>query len=145
MVYKSTYGALYNWYAVKDAQLCPQGWHVPTDEDFTILEQALGMSADQLYNWGWRGTDQGSMLKDTTGWDTGGNGTNTSGFSALPGGYRFGTTGEFFLLTSIIYWWSSTEHDTDRGWYRRVDNTNEGIYRASTSKKGGKYVRCLKN
>ena len=86
-----------------------------------------------------------TMLKDTLGWETGGNGTNASGFSAIPGGYRYGATGEFFLFTSITYWWSSTENDADRGWYRRLDSSNGGIYRASTSKKGGKYIRCLKN
>jgi uncharacterized protein (TIGR02145 family) len=145
IVNESVYGALYNWYTAKAASVCPSGWHVPTDEEFATLEQYLGIPADQLFTWGWRGTDQGTKLKDTTGWDTGGNGTNESGFSALPGGYRYGATGEFFLLTSITYWWSSTEHDADRGWYRRLDTSNGGTYRASTSKKGGKYIRCLKN
>ena len=145
IAYKPTYGALYNWYAVNSGKLCPSGWHVPTDDEFKTLEQTLGMAADQLEIWGWRGTDQGTKIKNTTGWDDGGNGTNSSGFSALPGGYRFGATGEFFLLTTITYWWTSTEHDADRGWYRRLDSSSTAVYRASTSKKGGKYIRCLKN
>jgi len=145
IAYKPTYGALYNWYAVNSGKLCPSGWHVPTDDEFKTLEQTLGMAADQLELWGWRGTDQGTKIKNTTGWDDGGNGTNSSGFSALPGGYRFGATGEFFLLTTITYWWTSTEHDADRGWYRRLDSSSTAVYRASTSKKGGKYIRCLKN
>jgi len=143
--YKSAYGALYNWYAVNSGKLCPSGWHVPTDDEFKTLEQSLGMATDQLNLWGTRGTDQGTKLKNQTGWDEGGNGTNSSGFSALPGGYRFGGTGEFFLLTTITYFWTSTEHDADRGWYRRLDSSSPAVYRASTSKKGGKYIRCLKN
>ena len=145
IVYKPTYGALYNWYAVNTGKLCPSGWHVPSDDEFMTLEQTLGMTADQLEVWGWRGTDQGTKMKNITGWDDGGNGTNSSGFSALPGGYRYGADGEFFLLTTITYWWTSTQHDADRGWYRRLDSSATGVYRASTSKKGGKYIRCVKN
>ena len=143
--YKPTYGALYNWYAVNSGKLCPSGWHVPTDSEFNTLEQSLGMATDQLNLWGWRGTDQGSKLKNSTGWEEGGNGTNSSGFSALPGGYRYGATGDFYLLTTITYWWTATEHDADRGWYRRLDSSSTAVYRASTSKKGGKYIRCVKN
>ena len=145
ITYKSTLGALYNWYTVSTLQICPTGWHVPSDEEFKILEQTLGMAPDQLDGWGWRGTDVGMQMKDTAGWDAGGNGTNTSDFTALPGGYRYGVTGDFYLLTSISYWWTSTAHDADRGWYRRLDSTSGGVYRASTSKKGGKYIRCLKD
>ena len=144
-VNKPVYGALYNWYAVNSGKLCPSGWHVPTDDEFNTLEQSLGMATDQLNLWGWRGTDQGTQLKNSTGWEEGGNGTNSSGFSALPGGYRFGGTGDFYLLTTITYWWTSTEHDADRGWYRRLDSSSTAVYRASTSKKGGKYIRCVKN
>lgn len=145
IAYKTTYGALYNWHTVNSGKLCPGGWHVPTDEEFNILEQALGMPTEQLNLWGSRGTDQGTQLKTTAGWDEGGNGTNSSGFTALPGGYRFGATGDFYLLTTITYWWTATEHDADRGWYRRLDSSSAAVYRASTSKKGGKYIRCLKN
>ena len=143
--YKPAFGALYNWYAVKAGTLCPAGWHVPTDVEFSALEVYLGLPPDQVDVWGWRGTDQGMQMKNTTGWETGGNGTNSSGFSALPGGYRYGATGAFYLLTSITYWWNATEHDADRGWYRRLDSSRSDIYKASTSKKGGKYIRCLKN
>ena len=145
IAYKPTYGALYNWYAVNTGKLCPSGWHVPSDDEFMTLEQTLGMTTDQLEVWGWRGTDQGTKMKNITGWDDGGNGTNSSGFSALPGGYRFGGTGTFYWVTTITYWWTATEHDADRGWYRRLDSSATGVYRASTSKKGGKYIRCVKN
>lgn len=143
--FKPTYGALYNWFTAASGNLCPTGWHVPTDEEFNVLEISLGMAADQSEVWGWRGTDHGLKMKNQTGWDENGNGTNSSGFSALPGGYRFGGDGQFFLQTTITYWWSSTEHDADRGWYRRLDSTSDQVYRASTSKKGGKYIRCVKD
>ncbi len=61
---KPTYGALYNWYAVNTGKLCPSGWHVPSDDEFMTLEQTLGMAADQLEVWGWRGTDQGTKMKE---------------------------------------------------------------------------------
>jgi len=84
-------------------------------------------------------------MKSTAGWDENGNGTNASGFNALPGGYRYGLDGMFVLQTTITYWWSATEHDADRGWYRRLDSSSQQVYRASTSKKGGKYIRCVRN
>jgi uncharacterized protein (TIGR02145 family) len=142
---KPTFGALYNWYAINAGELCPTAWHVPTDEEFNALEVYLGLAPDQIDVWGWRGTDQGTQMKNITGWDAGGNGTNSSGFTAMPGGYRYGATGAFYLPTSITYWWNSTEHDADRGWYRRLDSSRSDIYKASTSKKGGKYIRCLKD
>lgn len=143
--FKPTYGALYNWYTINTGKLCPTGWHVPTDAEYNTFEFALGMTSDQAEVWGWRGTDHGLKMKNQTGWDDNGNGTNSSGFSALPGGYRFGADGRFFLQTTITYWWTATEHDADRGWYRRLDSSSDQVYRASTSKKGGKYVRCLKD
>ena len=143
--FKTTYGALYNWFSVNTGNLCPTGWHVPTDQEFSSLEITLGMASDQSEIWGWRGTDHGLRMKNTTGWDNNGNGSNSSGFSALPGGYRYGADGQFFLQTIITYWWTSSEHDADRGWYRRLDSSSEQVYRASTSKKGGKYIRCVKD
>jgi len=145
ITYKDVYGALYNWYAVATAILCPAGWHVPTDSEYNTLEISLGMAQDQVDIWGWRGTDQGAKMKSTSGWDAGGNGTNTSGFTGLAGGYRQGVTGNSWAIGTLTYWWTASEHDTDRAWYRRLDGTNSDVYKASTSKRGGKYVRCVKN
>jgi len=141
---KDAYGALYNWFTVETGMLCPSGWHVPADEEFKILEQTLGMSSDQVNLTEWRGTDQGAKLKSASGWAEGENGTNSSGFSALPGGYRWGKTGAFNGIGMITYWWSS-DPNGDYAWYRRLDGTNIDVYRMYTSKRGGKYVRCLKN
>lgn len=142
--YKDVYGALYNWFTVETGKLCPAGWHVPSDGDYKTLEQTLGMSAAQLDLLEWRGTDQGKKMKSTTGWADGENGTNTSGFTALPGGYRWAKNGAFNGIGMISYWWSS-ELNEEYGWYRRLDGSNEGVYRSGTSKTGGKYIRCVKD
>ena len=142
---KPVYGALYNWYAVSDGNLCPTGWHVPTDADFNALEISLGLPLTDVDIWGWRGTDQGSQLKNTTGWNSGENGTNSSGFAALPGGYRYYADGAFYNQGTLSYWWTSSEHDATRAWYRRFDGNNTGVYKASAEKSAGKYVRCVKD
>lgn len=142
---KPIYGALYNWYAANSANICPTGWHVATDEEYNSLEVALGLPQADVNIWGWRGTDQGSKMKSTTGWNAGENGTNTSGFTALPGGYRYYSDGLFNGQNSLAYWWTATEHDADRGWYRRIDGNNAAVYKASTDKRAGKSIRCVKN
>jgi uncharacterized protein (TIGR02145 family) len=142
--YKPIYGALYNWYAVNTGKLCPTGWHVPSDEEYKTLERTLGMTAEQADLTDFRGTDEGRKMKSATGWAVGENGTNSSGFSALPGGYRWAKTGAFNGLGMITYWWSS-ELNTEYAWYRRIDGTDNRIFRSGTSKEGGKYLRCVKN
>jgi len=145
ITYKPTFGALYSWYTANGGKLCPTGWHVPSDAEFDTLEVILGMETKDVNIWGWRGTDQGKQLKSTESWIDGGNGTNSIDFNALPGGYRYAGDGYFYRIGSLTYWWASTEHDNDRAWYRRLDGDNDKIYRASTSKTGGKYIRCIKN
>lgn len=142
--YKNVYGALYNWFTVETGKLCPDGWHVPSDDEFKILEQTLGMEAGELNNLEWRGTDQGSKMKSATGWADGENGTNSSGFSALPGGYKWAKNGAFNGIGMIVYFWSS-DPNGDYAWYRRLDGTNNDVYRMYTSKRGGKNIRCVKN
>lgn len=78
-------GAIYNYYAVVDPRnVCPEGWHVPSDDDWKILEFNIGLPIQDLDKDGMRGTDQGDKLKATSGWLNAGNGNNISGFSALP-------------------------------------------------------------
>jgi len=143
--YKPTFGALYSWYTIEAGSLCPSGWHVPTDDEYGTLEVYLGLNPDSVKVWGWRGTNQGTQMKSTTGWEDGGNGTNTSGFTGLPGGYRYAAQGAFYSLGKLTYWWSSSELNANESWYRLLDNINNDVYRATTSKKGGKYIRCVKN
>jgi len=142
---KPTYGALYNWFAASNANLCPTGWHVPTDVEFNSLEVSLGLPQADVDIWGLRGTDHGTKMKSTTGWNSGANGTNTSGFTALPGGYRYYSDGTYQGQNSYEYFWTATEHDTERGWYRRLAGIETGVYKASTDKRAGKAIRCVKD
>ena len=143
--YKPTYGALYNWITVTTDRLCPTGWHVPSDSEFNTMELYLGIPSAQIDNWGWRGTNEGSEMKSTSGWAAGENGTNTSGFTALPGGYRYAADGGFYSLGTLAYWWTATLNGSDVAWYRRLDGPNSDIYKGATSIRGGKFIRCVKN
>lgn len=140
------FGILYNWYAVETRRLCPSGWHVPSDDEFKTLERHLGMNETEVNGTLWRGSNQGTQLKETTTWNPN-YGTNSSGFSALGGGYRYGALGTFADFGTIAYWWTSTLHwsDATKALYRRLDSTEGGIHREGVNKAGGKFVRCLKN
>jgi len=146
---KNTFGALYNWFAVNTGKLCPAGWHVPSDAEYNTMEQYLGIPESEINLWGFRGTDQGTRLKSTSTWNGSGNGTNSSGFDALAGGYRAWSNGSFPIVGEITYFWSATD-DAANGnpgvaWYRRLDSSDPRIYKATTEKPAGKYVRCIKN
>jgi uncharacterized protein (TIGR02145 family) len=142
--FKPLYGALYNWHSANSEILCPTGWHVPTDADWNILEVGLGLSEADANEWGWRGS-HAAVLKNVTDWNVGENGTNTSGFSALPGGFRYYLTGGFDGRLAVGYWWSSDENGNAEGWYRMIKGSEVGVYRASTQKEAGKSIRCIKD
>jgi len=143
--YRPTHGALYNWIAVATNNLCPTGWHVPTDEEFNEMELYLGIPPEQIDTWAWRGSNEGSQLKSATGWASGQNGTNTTGFTALPGGYRYGLDGSFIGLGTFVYWWTSSLQAENIAWYRLLDGSHTEVYKGATSVRGGKFVRCVKN
>jgi uncharacterized protein (TIGR02145 family) len=96
--YVETFGYLYNWYAVNDSRkLCPDGWHVPTDSEWNKLVISIDSGADTTSTSSVQSTTAGTVMKSEEtntsvgiglGWNPGGSGTNTSGFSALPGGFR---------------------------------------------------------
>ena len=132
----ATYGRLYNWHAATDASgLCPSGWHVPTDGEWTGLE-------DYITSQGFDGTE-GTALKSTSGWSSG-NGTDDFGFAALPGGRRNnGNFNSFTGIGSIGRWWSSSPDGSD-AWSRNM-NQNPGISRGSTDPGKGFSIRCLRN
>ena len=138
------YGRLYNWFAVDDARgLCPSGWHVPTDGEYMTLEMALGMSESEANGTGYRGTDQGTQMKssasDSPSWD----GTNTSGFSGLAGGYRnYG--GDFYNEGYAGYFWSASAYGT-YAWYRRLDGGYTEVGRYDGSQRFGFRVRCVRD
>jgi uncharacterized protein (TIGR02145 family) len=145
--YKPLYGGMYNWFALNTGNLCPAGWRVPTDADFNTLEVSLGLPLANVDIYGFRGTDQGAKLKNISGWAAGQNGTNASGFSALPGGYRYGADGSYNAVGLLSYWWTTTldPNDGTAAWYRRLDGTSSQVYKGTTAKVAGKYVRCVQN
>jgi len=128
------YGKLYNWYAVNDPRgLAPKGWHIPSDQEWTVLTDYLG------------GEEQaGAKMKSKEGWNNNGNGTNKSGFSGLPGGYR-NFNGTFYGVGSYGNWWSSTEDSTGNAWDRSLDCNDGVVYRSIPNKGSGFSVRCLRD
>jgi uncharacterized protein (TIGR02145 family) len=135
------FGALYNWYAVNSAtngnkNVCPTGWHVPTDAEWTTLVNFLGGESIA-----------GGKMKSmgTQYWNTPNNGaSNSSGFSGLPGGYR-NNEGPFANVGNVGTWWSSTEFAPADSWNRDVVFSNSGITRNFRGKPGGFSVRCIKD
>jgi uncharacterized protein (TIGR02145 family) len=141
---KDLYGALYNWYAIGSGKLCPTGWHVPTDEEWSFLEISLGMQQPDADATGFRGTDLGIRLRSTSGWNNSGNGTNSSGFSALASGAR-NPDGSFEGLGNGNNWWSSSEYNLNSAWKRGMYYSSPGVFRGNYGKQNGYSVRCLKD
>lgn len=133
----TTYGKLYNWHAVNTGILCPAGWHVPTISEWSTLEVTLGND-----------NSVGGKLKETgtVHWQSPNTGaTNSSGFTALPGGNRT-STGSFFNLEWNGYFWSATEGtDIAYGRYRYVDFNLTGFFNNEDYKVDGMSVRCVKD
>jgi uncharacterized protein (TIGR02145 family) len=134
IVYKENFGALYNWFTVNTGKLCPIGWHVPTDTEWSVLTEFLGGKVIA-----------GGKLKDadTVYWlnpNTGA--TNETGFTALPGGYRFGYD-YFYLMGSNGFWWVSTEYTKSSAWSRSMGYNYSNINRYFLNKQNGFSVRCL--
>ena len=131
------YGRLYNWYTVTDSRnLCPVGWHMPTDAEWTILTDFLGGESVA-----------GGKMKEagTTHWISPNTGaTNESGFTGLPGGNR-NYRGEFNGINGGGGWYSSTEYSTTVAWSRYLNYDNASVSRNSFSRHDGFSVRCLKD
>ena len=134
------YGKLYNWYAVSkttngNKNVCPTGWHVPTDAEWTVLTDYLGGSIVA-----------GGKMKEvgTASWNSPNtDATNTSLFTGLPGGYRY-SKGVCDYIGSVGGWWSSTEYDTSNAWNRGLSSYNGSAYRGYI-KTNGLSVRCLRD
>jgi uncharacterized protein (TIGR02145 family) len=169
------YGKLYNWYAVNDPRgLAPEGYHIPTDAEWTVLTDYLGGERSES-----------KKMKSTSGWDSyttggsktcpnckdwnaeyrkkvpchtckdtrsvpaptvthSGNGSNSSGFSGLPGGYS-SFDGSCYGIGRSGYWWSAAEDDTNRAWSRNLSSSYDGVSRANSRKVLGFSVRCVKD
>ena len=143
-------GLLYNFYSISNSEnIAPIGWHVPSDDEWKLLEEHLGMTITDANNTSWRGTHEGEKLKiqSTQGWTTFGDiwSTNESGFTALAGGCRLfnGIWGDPGLFATG-FWWSSTNHFNDV-WYRYLDYKNANVFRYYGSKNYGFSIRCVKD
>ena len=130
------YGKLYNWYAVADSRcLCPVGWHVPSDAEWSTLENFLG--GDSLAG--------GKMKEVSPLWASPNTGaTNSSGFSALPGGLRV-FFGRLYFEGRYGYWWSSTENSSTDAFGRFLSYESGFFFRNPDPKESGFSVRCLKD
>jgi uncharacterized protein (TIGR02145 family) len=144
----TTYDVLYNWPAAMNGAassnsnpsgvqgVCPSGWHLPSDAEWTTLTDYLGgesVAGGKMKEAGtahWRDPNTGA--------------TNESGFTALPGGYRNGR-GTFYGIGVSGYWWSSTEDVTDIAWYRYLGDILSNVYRNNYFKEDGFSVRCLRD
>jgi uncharacterized protein (TIGR02145 family) len=146
----TTYGKLYNWYAATDSRgLCPTGWHVPSDAEWTTLINYLDPNAaggDVFPN------IAGGKMK-STGTIENGDGlwyspneqaTNESGFTGLPGGYR-SFDGPYFTIGFYNVWWSSSEVGSVTAWYRSLYYDYSGVYRSGHTKRYGFSVRCVRD
>ncbi len=130
------YGALYNWYAVHTGKLCPIGWHVPTDEEWTELIDYLGGE-----------NVAGGKLKETntTHWKKPNTGaTNETCFTALPSGVR-DSNGSFFKVVYYGHWWSATEYGANRAWFRFISYYYSNVLRHVSHKNPGLSIRCVRD
>ena len=142
--YKNIYGALYNWYTVNTGKLCPTGWHVPDNADWTMLMNYLGnlsVAGDKLKE---TGTAHWSCPYTSA--------TNESGFAALPGGFRDESNGRFYDIGDNGSWWSATDLEdyAMQAWYQYLTCNNNifsgsSFFRLSLFKKSGFSVRCVKD
>jgi uncharacterized protein (TIGR02145 family) len=153
----TNYGYLYNWYAVAGIitdggnaikNICPTGWHVPTDGEWTSLIQFIvpteTVGATVV---GSQSPNAGGKLKSTTLWNTAtppSPGTDNFFFTALPGGAR-NNDGRFTNIRNVAFFWSATESDYSNAWFRSLLNNYSDVHRASTLKSVGASVRCLRD
>lgn len=155
------FGCLYDWAAAMDIDrkynfdsfngsdlnhqgICPDGWYLPSDEEWSLLENYLETDPDFISTEERRHTgDVGAKIKSVNGWNNNGNGNNESGFNAVGTGFRY-RTGYFFNKGSYTYFWSSTEVYNKSAYYRYLRDSTDGTYRGIPSKGNGMSVRCIK-
>ena len=130
----ATYGVLYNWPAVMTEGICPSGWHIPSDGEFTELTDFLGgesVAGGKMKEAGydhWNSPNEGA--------------TNSSGWTGLPGGIRF--SGGFLVIGSYGYWWSASESGST-SWVRELVYNHDLVYRGSGNRLYGFSARCVRD
>jgi uncharacterized protein (TIGR02145 family) len=144
----TNYGYLYNWYAVKGIyktgtilsddtlKICPSGWHVPTDAEWTTLTTELG--GESVAGRKMKSEGNSYWSSESAGTD------NSSGFSGLPGGYRV-PNGSFISIRSQAFFWSATQSSNSNAWRRLLENDNGQVGRNNNHKLHGASVRCLRD
>ncbi len=146
--YSAKYGLYYNWFVINNTKkIAPVGWHIPTDDEWKLLEEALGMNQSDLDKTSWRGDKERDKLieKNSFEWSESQDipvGTNESGFNALSAGCR--------LFNGLVgdgksgYWWSSSEFNNE-AWYRNLTANHLNVFRYHTYKTYGFSIRCVKD
>lgn len=155
----TTYGVLYNWAAAMQGAsgsstipsgvqgICPDGWHLPSDDEVKQMEMHLGLTVAQANALNYRGTDQGSRLAGNAAlWEDGDLEANaffgSAGFNGLPGSVR--SLGSFNnTLGEQFAWWTATDHGMDEAWYRGLHYSLTGILRNNIEREYGLSVRCV--
>lgn len=141
------YGRLYTHAAA--LQACPPGWHLPTELEWQRLEASLGLTLAEQMATGYRGNDQGTQLKNDKGWERDSStvqGTNITGFRALPAGEYNPSYGPYLGYGVQTHFWSATPADTSGGiWVRVLHNNQTGIGRTYRSEQMGLACRCVED
>jgi uncharacterized protein (TIGR02145 family) len=144
----NNYGALYNWYVINpvsngNKNICPEGWHVPTDEEWSDFINFIDTDADGGNNINTAGGKMKS--KGTEYWRIpNADASNLSGFTGLPAGSR-GHLGSYLFIDNEGRWWSSTEDGTNYAWYRYMSYDLGSVNRYSHNKSSALSVRCIKD
>lgn len=132
--YINMYGLLYNWHAVNTEKLCPAGWRVPDNKDWNTLRNYLGGLCEA-----------GKKMKSVNGWEDWAEGTNSSGFTGLPGGQYYGQN-DFRYVGYTGSWWSSTPHEFPlNAWNWELSFNTSCFTDSYKSREGGHSVRCIKD
>jgi uncharacterized protein (TIGR02145 family) len=144
----TTYGVLYNWPAALIA--CPAGWHLPTDQEWKVLEKNQGMSQSDAdaFTWRYSGAVGGKLKEAGTShwWGPNSGATNSSHFTALPGGYSISSSGDFNYLGQYAFFWSASGDETSlSAWSRWLWDSSDGVMRTLRNRGTGNSVRCLRN
>ena len=145
----ATYGGLYQWneamqYVTTEGTqgICPDGWHIPTDGEYTVLTNFLGgesVAGGKMKSTGTIEEGTGLWYQPNTG------ATDESGFSGFPGGYRYGLNGYFYILGYHGLFWSSSQYNTNYAWRRYLNYYYANVYRYNYYKEDGFSVRCLRD
>jgi uncharacterized protein (TIGR02145 family) len=157
---EDTASVLYTWAAAMNGMVssdtipsgiqgvCPDGWHLPSDDEWKVLEIFLGMSLTIADNYEWRGSDEGVQLKETgySKWQKApAGGSNSSGFTAIPGGFRSASGNFYNFPLYAAYWTTTAETGVDMAYYRALKYDSEQVYRQYNTMTMGFSVRCVQD